>query len=121
MSEYQANGLVVPDGFDAKSVDERAGLLLSSAPIPDEHREEKPMTVAHLCESYKVHLLTRYSAPHQARDLARKNRVVGDLLEYDSQTLIEAFGPKKLKKHRDRWVKAGNISRKCANRLTNET
>jgi len=121
VSEYQANGLVVPDGFDAKSVDERAGLLLSSSPIPDEHLEEKPMIVAHLCESYKVHLLKRYGGDHQVQDLARKTRVIGDLLKHDSQTLIESFGPKKLKEHRQRWVNAGNISRKYANRLTNET
>jgi integrase len=120
VSEYQANGLVVPDGFDAKAVDDRAELLLTSVPIPDEHLENKPLTVEHLGEAYRVHVKQRYSGDHQIQDLARKTRVIDDILENDSDVSIENFGPKRLKALRQRWVDTKIISRKYANRLTNE-
>jgi integrase len=120
ISDYQANGLIVPDGFNSRAVDDRAELLLSSAPLPDEHKEDEPLTVGHLCEKYKAHIAKRYSGDHQIQDLARKQRVVDDILETDSETLVEKFGPKKLKSLRQHWVDSGIISRKYANRLTNE-
>lgn len=120
VSDYQSNGLIVPDGFNSRAVDDRAELLLSSASSPDEHLDDEPLTVGHLCEAYKVHIAKRYSGAHQSQDLARKNRVVDDILENDSQTLVEKFGPKKLKAIRQRWIDSKIISRKYANRLTNE-
>ena len=71
VAEYQSNGLSVPDGFDPSAIDERAALLLSSAPIPDEHLEAKAMTVKHLCEAYRSFVLSHglFTRPIRSKPL----------------------------------------------------
>ncbi|MDZ4851349.1 MAG: hypothetical protein SGI77_18830 [Pirellulaceae bacterium] len=104
IAEYQANGLVVPDGFDPKSVDARAALLLSSAPIPDEHLGDKPTTVCQLSEAYREHAQTYYANDPQMR--GKIGRITKFIDEDYGSTEAAKFGPVKLESIRNRWVVA---------------
>jgi len=116
IAEYQANGLVVPDGFDPKSVDARAALLLSSAPIPDEHLGDKPITVCQVSEAYREHAQIYYANDPQMR--GKIGRITKFIDEDYGSTEAAKFGPVKLESIRNRWV-ADGASRPYANSMTN--
>ncbi len=117
IAEYQANQLMLPKDFDVRAIDERAGLLLaSSVELPAEHLENMPILVKHLTTSYRKFAKQRYA--NSEAELPRILSVCGELEREDGSLLAVEYGPKALKRQRQRWVDSGK-SRLYCNRLTN--
>lgn len=112
---YQDNGYRLPDDYSIDDV--RNATASQFADLMVEDQSDKPVRVKHLAEAYKAHVLKRYA--NAVQDHSRRLDVVKWLLEYDSELLVERFGPKKLREYRDR-MDDGTRSRRYLNRLTNE-
>ncbi|HUP78916.1 MAG TPA: site-specific integrase [Pirellula sp.] len=118
ISEYHANNLTLPDDFDVRAIDEKAGLLLSKKEVelPPEHLESKPITVIYVTEAYRQHILKVYS--NSKSDLQRMLGVCSDVSKQAGTVNANEYGPLALQAQRQRWVESGK-SRKYCNTLTN--
>ncbi len=121
ISDYQANSLSLPEGFNQRAIDDRAFLLLSQkVEIPPEHLEVRPITVKQLTAAYRAHIDQRYSRNHQVQDRERRKAICKVLEDHDAKTYVDDFGPRKLKEHRARFIADGDKSRKYINRMIQE-
>ncbi len=109
ISDYQANSLSLPEGFNQRAIDDRAFLLLSQkVEIPPEHLEVRPITVKQLTAAYRAHIDQRYSRNHQVQDRERRKAICKVLEDHDAKTYVDDFGPRKLKEHRARFIADGD-------------
>ena len=117
IAEYQANQLRLPEDFDVRDIDERAGLLLSKeVELPPEHLEKKPILLLHLTAAYREHAKVAYEKSKS--ELRRILLLCDELDEQDGSMHADEYGPRALQKQRQRWVDSGKARRYC-NRLTN--
>lgn len=117
IAEYQANQLRLPEDFDVRDIDERAGLLLSKeVELPPEHLEKKPILLLHLTAAYREHAKVAYEKSKS--ELRRILLLCDELDEQDGSMHADEYGPRALQKQRHRWVDSGKARRYC-NRLTN--
>ncbi len=98
ISDYQANSLSLPEGFNQRAIDDRAFLLLSQkVEIPPEHLEVRPITVKQLTAAYRAHIDQRYSRNHQVQDRERRKAICKVLEDHDAKTYVDDFGRESLK------------------------
>jgi integrase len=117
ISEYQANGLALPTGFDQRALDDRVCSLLASVP-ESIHTEQQALQVRHLTEAYRQHVRVKYAkTPSEIR---RMEGVCDDLDKHYGSLPIDKFGPKALQEQRRRWIDSDTKTRGYVNRLTNE-
>ena len=117
ISIYQANGMTLPEGFEAVSLDGPASTLLgrdlSIAAITN--HESKPILVRHVTAVYLEHVKEKYAnSPQECR---RYVKLCRDLDLQHGNVLASDFGPVRLKEFRNYLVSTG-LSRTYVNRLT---
>lgn len=117
IAEYQARNLTLPDDFDVRAIDDRAGLLLAKeVELPAEHLEDKQILVKHVTATYREHIRSRYA--NSKTESHRLNQVCDELDTRYKDLPAVTFGPRALQEQRQRWVDSGS-SRVYCNRLTN--
>lgn len=117
VAAYQSNDCSLPQDFDTRSLDARAGLLLApEIELPPEYQAEDPITMKHVTAAYKAHAEEYYAADD---GIHAKIRKVCDTLDKHSGNLeAQKFGPKLLADVRELWVNEG-LCRNYVNFLTN--
>ena len=118
VSDYQKNGLSIPDGYSIDDVNLKASVLLT--PIAVTHQANEPILIRHLVAGYREHIKIRYGKAYQTTDLARRLAICDELEKHDGKLFANDFGSKKLKEYRARFVKAGDKSRRYINKLVGE-
>ena len=115
---YQDNGLMLPEDFDASTLDERAAILLGqSAPgAVASQQAEQVFLVRHVTASYRQHIATKYA--DSPAELHRLGQVCDQLDKADGDVLADDYGPLRLQHQRQRWIDEGKARVYC-NRLTN--
>lgn len=118
IAEYQANGMSVPAGFNARSIDQRASELLSDAEVP-EQLSQRPLLLKHVTAAY--HEFAKSTFCKSPAEVERIRWLRDELDKFDGNTIASTYGPKALRTQRDRWGAGGNKSRGYCNRLTRLT
>ena len=115
---YQANGLKLPEGFDAATLNEQAGLLLGAASpaAAAANQADQPVLVRHVTALFREHTADKYRNTPQEK--ARHDRVCDQLDAKWGDLRAEQFGPVRLKAFRADRVAEG-LARKYCNRLAN--
>ena len=115
---YQANGLNLPEDFDAATLDERAAVLLGQAApgAVASHQGEQAFLVRHVTAAYRLHIETKYA--NSAAELHRLKQVCDQLDKRDGDVLADDYGPLRLQAQRQRSIDEGK-ARVYVNRLTN--
>jgi integrase len=118
ISIYQANGLTLPDGFDAASLDVQAATLLGqlSPQVAAADQAKQPKLVRHITAAYREHTAEKYANTPQEKH--RNDRLCDQLDAKFGDLPIDEFGPLKLKAFRADRIAEG-LARKYVNRLTN--
>ena len=117
IAEYQASNLTLPNDFDVRAIDDRAGLLLAKGvELPAEHLENNQILVKHVTAAYREHIRSRYA--NAKTESHRLNQVCDELDTRFKDLPAVTFGPRALQEQRQRWVDSGS-SRVYCNRLTN--
>lgn len=117
ISIYHANGMTLPGGFEAGSLDGPASALLGRdlAIAAITNHESKPILVRHVTATYVEHVKEKYA--NSLQECYRYVKLCGDLdLKYGN-ILAADFGPVRLKEFRNYLVSTG-LSRAYVNRLT---
>ena len=115
---YQANGLALPEGFDAASLDMQAAAMLGqlSPQAVESEQARQPKLVRHVAATYREHAKTRYA--ENPTEIHRVNGICDDIEKADGDVLATEYGPLRLQAQRQRWVDSGK-ARVYVNRLTN--
>ena len=115
---YQANGLTLPEDFDATTLDRQAAALLGqlSPQAAASDQTALPITVKHVTASYREHIATKYA--ESATELKRLEKLCDELDQHDGDIDAAKYGPLRLQAQRQRWVASGKARVYC-NRLTN--
>jgi integrase len=115
---YQANGLTLPEDFDASTLDRQAAALLGqlSPQAAASDQAALPITVKHITAGYRDHIATKYANTPQEHH--RHSRLCDQLDEKFGDVEATEFGPVRLKAFRDDRVAEG-LARKYVNRLVN--
>ena len=111
--EYQANGLSLPEGFSPETL--RHFTEGFSQPAVKMHMADSPIVIRHLTTAFVGHAERVYA--NSKAELSRIRQICEEIETQDGNTLVEDYGPKKLKEQRERWVRSGKCRRYC-NRLT---
>ena len=115
---YQANGLTLPDDFDAASLDIQAAALLGvqSPQTAAAEQAKQPKLVRHITAASRE--VARAKFANAPVDRKRHERLCDKLDAKFGDVPADAFGPIKLREFRDDLVAEG-LARKYVNRLTN--
>jgi len=118
ISIYHANGMTLPGGFEAGSLDGPASALLGRdlAIAAITNHESKPILVRHVTAMYVEHVKEKYA--NSPQECYRYAKLCGDLDLTYGNILAADFGPVRLKEFRNYLVSTG-LARSYVNRLTN--
>ena len=113
---YQSGGLVLPEDFDQETLNASVARMMGGLGVPSTHQADEPILVRHLTAAYVEFAKKRYA--NSKAELPRVVGMCGELDAADGDELAVEYGPRALKRQRQRWVDSGK-SRLYCNRLTN--
>ncbi len=99
---YQSGGLVLPEDFDQETLNASVGRLMGGLGVPSTHQADEPILVRHLTAAYVEFVKKRYA--NSKADLLRVVGMCGELDAADGDELAVEYGPRALKRQRQRWV-----------------
>lgn len=76
---YQANGLKLPEDFDAELLDGKAAALLGALDAPSQQADQ-PIIVAHVTALFRMHVAEKCAGSRN--DLNRNNKLCDTLEQY---------------------------------------
>ncbi len=109
--EYQANGLVVPNGLDSKALAQ-----IGWDAIPVENKSREPITVKHAATVYREHISSTMDESNKERK--RLMKLCDELIKHYGAMLVDDFGPRSLKEQRDRGLKLATLASTATDSLT---
>ena len=115
---YQANGLTLPEDFDASTLDLQAAAMFEqqATEVVACEQEALPITVKHVTACYRDHIAGKYA--NNPQEHHRHSRLCDQLDAKFGDIEAAEFGPVRLKAFRDDRVAEG-LARKYVNRLVN--
>ena len=115
---YQENGLTLPEGFDAATLDAQVQILMGVMPTATmaTHQADEPILVRHVTALFREHVAAKYRNTPQEKH--RHERICDQLDRRFADTHADEFGPVRLREFRSDRV-ADGLARKYVNRLAN--